>query len=132
MDDYKAFLERYPESSNAPEARKRMEDLGKVPIVEAPVPPPATPPAETKGMKTSEASKSATEAKAKPEKAVKIKVSAKSLRVRATPASDGKTIARVKAGTTLKVLGEKGEWYKIQYAKGKHGWISKKFVKPAK
>lgn len=134
MDDYKTFLEHYPESSNAPEARKRMEDLGKVPIVEAPVPAPVTtPPADAKkGVKTSEATKPAAEASAKSEKAVKVKVSAKSLRVRATPAADGKTIARIKAGTTLKVLGEKGEWYKIQYAKGKHGWISKKFVKPAK
>jgi tetratricopeptide (TPR) repeat protein len=46
LEDYKSFLERYPESSNAEAARKRLEELGRARIT-TPDPitaePPATP-----------------------------------------------------------------------------------------
>jgi uncharacterized protein YgiM (DUF1202 family) len=77
----------------------------------APTPAPVPPPAETSKEK-------------------KVKVTTKSLRVRASPSIKAKTIARLKSGAEVKLLSEKGEWYKVEYSKGKNGWVSKKFTKP--
>lgn len=187
LDDYKSFLERYPESPHAAEAQKKVDELGrehsgvigfdtpeaKVSPSEGPLTmgevgemsaPPAklqeeitpdkkakmeareTSPAETKAppapaapppAMTADQQKKAEETKAKEEggknvKAKKIKIASKSpLRVRATPALKGKVLTRLKNNTAVVVLQEKDGWYKIQFGKGKTGWISKKYTKPA-
>lgn len=128
LDDYKTFLQHYPESPYADAARKKIEDLSQV--VEAPVSmsTPMSPPEMAKPAPATPAPAADTKA----EKGKKIKITSKSLRVRATPSLKGKTIARVKGGAIVQLLTEKGGWYKIKYAKGKVGWISKKYTKPVK
>ena len=55
--------------------------------------------------------------------AVKVKVSAANLRDAA--ATHGKTVATVKQGTKLSVLGEKNDCFFVQTSEAKEGWISK-------
>jgi uncharacterized protein YgiM (DUF1202 family) len=54
------------------------------------------------------------------------------LRVRETPAKNGKILGRVGNGSRHTVSKENKEWYLIEYAPGKKGWIFKKFTKAVK
>ena len=128
-EDYQAFLQHYPESPYAEAARKKLDDLKNSQLVETPVSAP-TPSPDT--VKPAPPPPAPAKEPAKTEKARKVKIAAKSLRVRATPSLKAKAIARVKGGAIVQMLSEKGEWYKIKYAKGKVGWISKKFATPMK
>jgi tetratricopeptide (TPR) repeat protein len=126
LEDYTAFLKNYPDSPYADMARKKIEELKNSSLVEAPVlaksPSHAVKPASTPPVKQAE----------KVEKGRKVKIKVKSLRVRATPSDKATAVARVKGEAIVQILSEKGDWYKIAYAKGKMGWIAKKFTVPMK
>lgn len=150
LEDYKSFVERYPESSNAESARKRMEELGRARVVtpdpksaETSMAPeadkhtamttPSSAPASTPApapTPTPTPAPTPPPAPAETAKEKKVKVTTKSLRVRASPSTKAKTIARLKSGAEVKLLSEKGAWYKVEFSKGKSGWVSKKFTQP--
>ncbi len=47
-------------------------------------------------------------------------------RVRSGPAKDSDEVARLASGARVKVLGKKGDWYKVRWdAKGSEGWVFK-------
>ncbi|OGM16807.1 hypothetical protein A2V61_03870 [Candidatus Woesebacteria bacterium RBG_19FT_COMBO_47_8] len=53
------------------------------------------------------------------------------LRVRATPATGGEVVAEVKPGEKFRYLetDEATGWFKIEYQKGKEGWVSNQYAK---
>ncbi|MBI4384594.1 MAG: SH3 domain-containing protein [Nitrospinae bacterium] len=118
---------KMPEMKPAQPARKEMEP-----------PPPVAAPATPAPKPAEEAKPSAPEPTpspeaAKPAKVKKVQITSKSaLRVRAAPSLKAKALTRLKKGTIVTLLEDKGGWYKIQFGKGKSGWISKKYSKLAK
>ncbi|NOY89248.1 MAG: PEGA domain-containing protein [FCB group bacterium] len=87
--------------------------------------------ADTSGKEGSEASSSATTKKtAEKSKQVLIKKTPTGwLRVRADASLSASESARVNPGDKFKYLEEKSGWYKIEYEKGKTGWISSNYAK---
>lgn len=55
-----------------------------------------------------------------------VKAGSKGVSMRAGPG--GKPIQKLKDGTRVKIIGERGGWYKIGH-KGKKGWLRKDFVR---
>lgn len=50
-------------------------------------------------------------------------------RVRSGPAKDSEEVARLAAGARVKVVGRKGDWYKVQWdTKGSEGWVFKSAI----
>ena len=47
---------------------------------------------------------------------------------RAGPATTNKVLATLNKGTTMKVLGQSADWYKVQLANGQVGWIWSRVV----
>ena len=60
-----------------------------------------------------------------------VKVTNKTLNVRSKASTHGRKVLKLKRGDTATVLGYAKGWFNIQ-AKGKKGWVSKKYVKPVK
>lgn len=58
-----------------------------------------------------------------------IIVTAIAPRVRALPKPNSAEVSVVKLGKTLPVIEKTAAWYRVEYAKGKNGWISKTLVK---
>ena len=85
----------------------------------APPPPPAAPPAEA--TPTAEAKPAA------PEEAVRV--TAGKLNVRSKPTTAGATLARVKKGERLLVVGRDGDWLQVKLADGTSGWVSGAYVR---
>jgi hypothetical protein len=50
------------------------------------------------------------------------------LRVRETPSSGGKELAKVDVGETFPYFEKQSGWYQIEYEKGKKGWVSGTYV----
>lgn len=50
------------------------------------------------------------------------------LRVRETPDSGGKELAKVDVGKTFPFFDTKSGWYQIEYEKGEKGWVSGQYV----
>jgi len=53
------------------------------------------------------------------------------LRVRSKPSTDSEEVARVVSGNSYSLIEEDSEtgWYKIEYEKGKQGWVSNEYSK---
>lgn len=51
------------------------------------------------------------------------------LNVRSAPSSSGSVLASVKNSSWLTVDGKSGEWYRVEYADGKHGWCSAAYIR---
>lgn len=47
---------------------------------------------------------------------------------RAGPSTANKVLVTLKKGTTMKVLGQSADWYKVQLANGQVGWIWSRVV----
>ena len=62
-------------------------------------------------------------------KKVKVMTRNNPLRVRSKPSKEGKIISRLKKGSVVPLMEEHGDWFLVEYAKGKTGWISRKFSK---
>lgn len=50
------------------------------------------------------------------------------LRVREEPSIDATEAAKINTGETFPFLVEEGDWTKIEYEKGKNGWVSSQYV----
>ncbi len=57
-----------------------------------------------------------------------IFVIAVSANIRSGPGTEYRIIGSVKKGERLAVLGEEGDWYNVELADGKRGWIHKKLI----
>jgi TonB family protein len=85
----------------------------------APPPPPASAPVEV-----------APAAKAKPVPPEEtVRVTASRLNVRSQPTTAGATVARVKKGERLLVLGRDEDWVQVKLADGTSGWVSGAYVR---
>jgi len=62
-------------------------------------------------------------------KKVKVMTKNNPLRVRSKPSKEGEIISRLKKGSVVPLMEEHGDWFLVEYAKGKTGWISRKFSK---
>lgn len=85
-----------------------------------------------KARKEAEASASAQEEKKVSSTRVEIlETGTGFLRVRSEPSKNGEEIARVKPGEEFPFIEENrgGDWFKIEYEKGKTGWISAEYAK---
>lgn len=51
------------------------------------------------------------------------------LNVRTGPGTEFSVADRLNQGTPMKVLQTNGNWAKIEYGKGKKGWVSKRYLK---
>ncbi len=78
----------------------------------APVPAEVTPAAESKP--------------APPEETVRVTVG--KLNVRSKPTTAAATLARVKKGERLLVIGRDGDWLRVKLADGTSGWVSGAYV----
>lgn len=52
-----------------------------------------------------------------------------SLNVRSGPSTSYKVVSSLKNGTTVKVSGSSGSWYKVEYSSGKTGYVSGQYLK---
>ncbi len=59
-----------------------------------------------------------------------VRVTAGRLNVRETPSTSALTVARVKKGERLAVVGRDGDWVQVRLADGRGGWVSGAYVKP--
>ena len=64
----------------------------------------------------------------KPTAAEQIIVAAPASRIRAQPKLNSAQLSLVKLGKLLSVLEKNADWYRVEYAAGKSGWISKTLV----
>ncbi|MGD1147324.1 MAG: SH3 domain-containing protein [Thermoanaerobaculaceae bacterium] len=85
----------------------------------APPPPPAPAAAEVTP---------AAEAKPAPPEET-VRVTAGKLNVRSKPTTAGATLARVKKGERLRVIGRDGDWLQVKLADGTSGWVSAAYVR---
>lgn len=58
-----------------------------------------------------------------------VHTSGANLNVRSGPSTDYQIIAKLKNGTTVKVHGSSGSWYKVEYTVGKTGYVSGQYLK---
>lgn len=58
-----------------------------------------------------------------------VSTSGANLNVRSGPSTDYAVIAKLKNGTTVKVSGSSGSWYKVEYTAGKTGYVSGQYLK---
>lgn len=68
----------------------------------------------------------------KPVKKVKVTTKMTPLRVRADPSSKADVIAQIPIATIVPMFQETGQWYQVEYSRGKKGWISKKYSRLVK
>ncbi len=57
-----------------------------------------------------------------------VRVTGSRLNVRSQPSTSAATVARVKRGEKLPVLGRDGEWVQVRLADGTSGWVSGRYV----
>jgi len=57
-----------------------------------------------------------------------VKVTGSRLNVREAPGTDRRTVAKVKRGERLEVLGEEGKWIQVKFGKDKTGWVHSDYV----
>jgi len=57
-----------------------------------------------------------------------VRVTGSKLNVRASPTTAAASVARVKKGDQLAVLGRDGEWVQVKLADGTTGWVSGRYV----
>ena len=57
-----------------------------------------------------------------------VHVTGSKLNVRSQPTTSSSTVARVKKGEKLTVLGRDGDWVQVKTADGTAGWVSAKYV----
>jgi outer membrane biosynthesis protein TonB len=57
-----------------------------------------------------------------------VRVTGSRLNVREQPTTNAPTVARVKKGERLEVLGREGEWVRVRLADGATGWVHGKYV----
>ena len=57
-----------------------------------------------------------------------VHVTGSKLNVRSQPTTNAATVARVRKGDTLTVLGRDGDWVQVKLADGTSGWVSGKYV----
>jgi hypothetical protein len=55
-------------------------------------------------------------------------ISADRLNVRSGPGTTNAVVASAANGETVTILGEEGDWFKVELASGTVGWVAKKFV----
>jgi uncharacterized protein YgiM (DUF1202 family) len=58
-----------------------------------------------------------------------VRVTGSRLNVREQPTTSAATVARVKKGEKLEVLGRDGEWFQVKVAGGATGWVHGKYVR---
>jgi outer membrane protein assembly factor BamD (BamD/ComL family) len=90
--------------------------------------PAVVAPAQPKAPKAVSKKEAGTKSGAK----IKIVTKGKPLTVRSGPGKQNKVVTHLKNGAEATRFEEKNGWVRIQYAKGKTGWIHKNFIKPLK
>ncbi len=120
----------------APESAGKMKggsDSKQKPMAAAPTPQKSasTPAATTPAQKKLVPSPKKAVAKVARGRPLMVQIMTKSspLRVRKTPDSKGKIVGHLSKNAVAPYLGKSDGWYRVEYEKGKTGWISKKFTK---
>ncbi len=80
-------------------------------------------------VKPSTTAKPSPKPTSKPTATEQIIVTATASRIRQQPKANSAELSLVKLGKTLPVSEKNAAWYRVEYATGKSGWISKTFVK---
>lgn len=86
---------------------------------------------DTKDSKKTDGEKSSAESKPSAKKTVIVEIQETEtgwLRVRKGPTTSSKEVGKVNPGDTFDLLEEDAGWYKIEYEKGKEGWISSRYA----
>jgi uncharacterized protein YgiM (DUF1202 family) len=56
----------------------------------------------------------------------RLRVTAEEALVRTQPAFRQPVVATLRRGTSVKVIGEEGDWYRVVLADGKQGWMERR------